>query len=128
MLRGPRQPSSPGRINEHARQTAAHIQQRGVAGFGGAMTTKGFLPNRPKQIIQRGTTSEEIVAAPLNMVFRGEFNAGANYSPGDVFTVQNGDSGGAFVAAVPIPAGSVTDPSASDSIVQISSFTFGQWT
>lgn len=48
MLRGPKQPSSPGRINDHARQAAALIQQRGSAGYGGSLTTKGFLPNGRK--------------------------------------------------------------------------------
>lgn len=128
MLRGPRQPSAPGKINDHARQTYEFIRQRGAAGAGGSMTTKGFLPNRPRPVIVHGGTEETIVAAPLNVVWRGEHNNALNYSPGDGVKVTNGDNGGAFVALVPIPAGSSEEPGDGVSWDRLSSFTFGQWT
>jgi hypothetical protein len=127
MLRGPKQPSSPGRLNDHARQTASHVQQRGAAGAGGSMTTKGWIPNRPRPVIARGGTSDTIVAAPLNMVLRGEFSNALNYSAGDVVIVMGGDNAGSFVATVPVVAGSSEEPGVGNSWQRISSFTFGQW-
>lgn len=104
------------------------MQQRGASGAGGSLTTKGFIPNRPRPIVQRGGSTDTIVAAPLSMVFRGEFSTALNYSPEDVVVVMGGDNGGQFVATVPVPAGSSEEPGIGNSWFRLSSYSFGQWT
>lgn len=92
-----------------------------------AQTSKGFrliiAPPKPAG----DSTGDTIVAAPLNMVWRGEYNIGSNYSPGDVVGVYGGDNAGAFMATVPVPAGSSEEPGVGNSWQRLSSFTFGQW-
>jgi hypothetical protein len=91
-------------------------------------TSKGFrLHIAPTKSTE--TTSDTIVAAPLNMVFRGEHSFALNYNAGDVVTVQGGDSGGAFLATGPVPAGTTSqEPGVGDAWARLSSFSFGQWT
>lgn len=49
MLRGPKLPSAPGKLNQFVRRTAAHNQQRSAAITGGSTTTKGFVANAPRR-------------------------------------------------------------------------------
>jgi hypothetical protein len=74
------------------------------------------------------TTGDSIVAAPLNMVWRGEYNNAMTLSPGDVVTVVGGDNGGAFVANIPVAAGGSEEPGEGATFSQVSQFGFGQWT
>ena len=58
MTNPPKQPRAIGQQFEYARRTAKHTRQRMAAGTDGSVTTRGYIPNKPKRQILPAAKSD----------------------------------------------------------------------
>lgn len=96
-------PGAEGRYQRRLLDWNRQNQQMGHTSGAGDLTTHGFLPRRePPQVVARA--GAQIIASPLNLVPRGEFNPALTYSAFDMVTIHGGGNAGVWYATEPIAA------------------------